>query len=146
MKILLKIVLALTLIIPQANAHEKTLYESLKPYLSKTGIIKEEYLVRHSEFRDLKGISHYNEKYLVKGIEIILQYDFTGDIDNDELGTSYILNEFPSAYRYRGIWWGDRARDGINGNEIKMKPEEILVPEGEIDTALEERIIKKVNV
>ena len=103
--------------------------------------------MKHYEFRDLKGISHHNKKYLVKGTEIILQYDFTGNTYNDRSGTYYILNEFPSAYKYGGRWWADPARDGVNGNEIKMKPEEILVPEGEIDTALGEMvIIKKVNV
>lgn len=104
---------------PESETSNLRPHKQVQKYLDESGVAKEEFRNEHYIFVDGSGVPHYNRSYILDGEQFIEQYDMTDIIRSHRNGKSFMFSAYPSAFKFKGIWYADIFRDGFNGNEIK---------------------------
>ena len=97
------------------------LVDMLKDCLDSTGIVKEEHRIDHHLVRLSQGIA-FIRNYFCNGMNITEQYAVSDYVVPNEIGAPVIpISPYPLFIGVDGVWYADANRDGINGNEERVR-------------------------
>ena len=112
--------IVLTAFLSVQPPQEVKLVDLIAPCIDSTGIVKEEFRDNHYLFQVQDGFA-FNRVYLCNGMRIIEQYQISETAKRDGKDLMIDIDNYPSFIAVDGVWYVDFNKDGINGNEERMK-------------------------